>query len=62
MSVVFPAPLGPTMATLLPMSIPMFTFLSPKSSRPGDGGVGLGAGGWVFWGFVGVCGVFERGP
>ena len=29
------APLGPTMATRLPMSMPMFRFCRPKSSRPG---------------------------
>ena len=34
MSVVLPAPLGPTIATRLPMSMPRLTFCRPKSSRP----------------------------
>ena len=35
MSVVFPAPLGPTMATREPASTPMLSPASAKSSRPG---------------------------
>lgn len=35
MSVVLPAPLGPAIAILLPMSMPMLMLFSPKSSRPG---------------------------
>lgn len=37
MSVVLPAPFGPTMQILLPMSIPTLTFCNPKSSRPAAG-------------------------